>query len=179
MAGLPQKPHRTCVLAPPKNHEFRMTLFWLLCVCLVLAGLTVRRELAAVVNGLRLRFFGVRVRVATPRGCPYPPRSAVLPPEHYFLPPPRLYHPRRSVRLAFALGSRPRPPALLPSRPISLSEMAPGLGRADSSGVRSSVSARSHFFFTASASRRPAFFRARPSSPVSVRRDPSWKEQPS
>jgi hypothetical protein len=73
-----------------KNHEFRMTLIWLLCVCLVLAGLAVRREIAAVLNGLRLRIFGVPVRVPTPRRLPYPPRSAVPPPEHNFLPPPRV-----------------------------------------------------------------------------------------
>lgn len=67
-----------------------MTLFWLLCVCLVLAGLAVRREVAAVLNGLRLQVFGVRVRVPSPRRLPEPPRSTVPPPGHYFLPSPRI-----------------------------------------------------------------------------------------
>jgi hypothetical protein len=67
-----------------------MILFWLLCVCLVLAGLAYRREAAALLNGLRLQIFGVRVRVPTPQRLPYPPRSPVGPPAHNFLPPPRV-----------------------------------------------------------------------------------------
>ena len=45
-------------------------------------------EIAAVLNGLRLRFFGVPVRVPTSPRLPYPPLPAVPPPEHNFLPPP-------------------------------------------------------------------------------------------
>jgi hypothetical protein len=71
------------------NHEFRMTLFWLLCVCLVLAGLAYRRAAAAVLNGLRLQVFGVRVRVSRPQRLPCPPRAPVASPRHNFLPPPR------------------------------------------------------------------------------------------
>ena len=67
-----------------------MTLFWLLCVCLVLAGLAYRREAAAALHGLRLQIFGVRARVPSPQRLPYPPRSTDLPPKHNFLPPPRV-----------------------------------------------------------------------------------------
>jgi hypothetical protein len=67
-----------------------MTLFWLLCVCLVLIGLAVRRDVAAVLNGLRLQVFGVRARVPSPQRLPYPPRFPVPPPAQNVLPPPRV-----------------------------------------------------------------------------------------
>ncbi len=67
-----------------------MTLFWLLCVCLVLAGWAYRGAAAAVLNGLRLQVFGVRVRVSRPQRRPYPPRYPEPPPAQNFLPPPRI-----------------------------------------------------------------------------------------
>jgi hypothetical protein len=67
-----------------------MTLYWLLCVCLVLAGWAFRREVAAVLNGLRLQVFGVRVRVLRPHRRPYPPRYPEPPPAQTFMPPPRI-----------------------------------------------------------------------------------------
>jgi len=67
-----------------------MILFWLQCVGLVLAGLAVRRDAAATMNGLYLHFFGVRVRVACPKRPSYPLRSTVPPPMQHFLPTPRI-----------------------------------------------------------------------------------------
>jgi hypothetical protein len=67
-----------------------MILFWLLCVCLVLAGLAYRREVAAALHGLRLQLFGVPARVPSPQRLPYPPRSTDPLPAYNFLPPPRV-----------------------------------------------------------------------------------------
>jgi hypothetical protein len=84
-----------------------MSLFWLLCVSLVVGGLVFSREVRAALGDLRLQFFGVRVRVTRPRpGVPerqaaFPagyPRDAARrdPPDrprnspHDFLPPPRV-----------------------------------------------------------------------------------------
>jgi hypothetical protein len=66
-----------------------MTLFWFVCVCLVLCGLAVRREVTAVLEGLRLQIFGVRQRAVRPQRPPQPPPGAPRP-AHYFLPPPRV-----------------------------------------------------------------------------------------
>src|SRR5262249_39200127 len=60
------------VAAHTKNHEFRMTLFWLLCVSLVLGGLAHRRELRSALQDLWLHWFGVRVRVPHPARLPAP-----------------------------------------------------------------------------------------------------------
>jgi hypothetical protein len=67
-----------------------MTPFWLLCVCLVLCGLAFRREVTAVLNGLRLQVFGVRQRVISPRRLPQSPPPSAPRPTHNFLPPPRV-----------------------------------------------------------------------------------------
>ena len=67
-----------------------MTLFWLLCVCLVLCGLAFRREVTAVLDGLWLQVFGVRQRVVDPRRLPQPPQPSAPRPSHNFLPPPRV-----------------------------------------------------------------------------------------
>jgi hypothetical protein len=67
-----------------------MTLFWLLCVCLLLGGLAVRRDAAAVLHGLRLRFFGAPVRVKTPPPPAPPPCSGAPRPAPDFLPTPRV-----------------------------------------------------------------------------------------
>jgi hypothetical protein len=60
-----------------------MTLFWLLCVSLVLGGLAHRREIRAAVHELWLQWFGVRVRVARPERpsalSPRTPRQGSLP----------------------------------------------------------------------------------------------------
>jgi hypothetical protein len=65
-----------------------MTLFWLLCLCLVLGGLALRREVRAALGDLRLALFGVRVPVRRLRtsGPPGRPRNS----PHEFLPPPRV-----------------------------------------------------------------------------------------
>jgi hypothetical protein len=65
-----------------------MSLFWLLCLSLVLGGLIFRREVRAALGDLWLAFFGVRVRVSRPRRPARldRPRS----PPHDFLPPPRV-----------------------------------------------------------------------------------------
>jgi hypothetical protein len=82
------------------NHECCMSLFGLLCLCLVLGGLAFRREVRAVLGDLRLRLFGVRVRVVRsgPPAAAEHPRNS--PPG--FLPPPRV---------------RTRPGAVVPPRP--------------------------------------------------------------
>jgi hypothetical protein len=67
-----------------------MTLFWLLCLCLVLGGLAFRRAVVDTINGLRLQVFGVRVRVPSPQKLPHPPRSVAPQPARYSLPPPRV-----------------------------------------------------------------------------------------
>jgi hypothetical protein len=67
-----------------------MTLFWLLCVSLVLGGLAFRHPLRGALDDLWLYWFGVRVRAVRPQGPPPDPgRSAVPPSRHDFLPPPR------------------------------------------------------------------------------------------
>jgi hypothetical protein len=65
-----------------------MSLFWLLCLSLVLGGLVFRREVRAALDDLRLTFFGVRVRVSRPR-LPTPPDRPRKAP-HDSLPPPRV-----------------------------------------------------------------------------------------
>jgi hypothetical protein len=70
-----------------------MTLFCLLCVCLVLVGWTVRREVRAALRGMRLWLFGARVRVGRPPEPPAARRSAAPPPG----PPP------------FGVATRPGP----------------------------------------------------------------------
>jgi hypothetical protein len=64
-----------------------MTLFWLLCVCLVLGGLAVRPEARTALGNLRLHLFGVRVRASRPRQGPAQPACPLW--RHDFLPPPR------------------------------------------------------------------------------------------
>jgi hypothetical protein len=49
-----------------------MTLFCLLCACLVLVGWAVRRQAREKFEKLRLHFFGIRVRIIR---RPEPPRA--------------------------------------------------------------------------------------------------------
>jgi hypothetical protein len=78
-----------CDVAPQTtNHEFSMSLFWWLCLSLVLGGLAFRREVRAALGDLWLAFFGVRVRVSRPRVPALPDRPRHCP--HDFLPPPRV-----------------------------------------------------------------------------------------
>jgi hypothetical protein len=65
-----------------------MTLFWLLCVCLLLVGLAVYPEIRVRVGDLWLHWFGVRqpVPCSPRRPVSAPPRS----PPHHPLPPPRV-----------------------------------------------------------------------------------------
>ncbi len=65
-----------------------MSLFWLLCLSLVLGGLAFRREVRTALGDLRLQLFGVRVRVRR-WPVPVPPDRPCNPP-HDFLPPPRV-----------------------------------------------------------------------------------------
>lgn len=65
-----------------------MTLFWLLCVCLVLGGLVVHREVRAALADLWLSWFGICVRVRSER-VPRR-RTAAPPPRHDPLPPFRV-----------------------------------------------------------------------------------------
>jgi hypothetical protein len=67
-----------------------MTLFWLLCVILVLGGWAVRPERQVFWEDVRLRLFGVRVRVPSPRRPPRIDRHAAPSPRHDFLPPPQV-----------------------------------------------------------------------------------------
>jgi hypothetical protein len=65
-----------------------MTLLWLLCVCLVLGGLVFRQEVRAALEGLRLRLFGVPVRV---RRLPAQPTPDTSPDRRQdFFPPPHV-----------------------------------------------------------------------------------------
>ncbi len=66
-----------------------MTLFWLLCVSLVLGGLAFRRQVREALDGLWLRLFGVPVRVRARRPVPHA-RSTAPPGQHNLLPPPRV-----------------------------------------------------------------------------------------
>ncbi len=63
-----------------------MTLFCLLCVCLLLVGLIACTDTRARRSGLWLHWFGVRQPVprSPRRFVPVPPRS----PPHHRLPPP-------------------------------------------------------------------------------------------
>jgi hypothetical protein len=72
------------------GHEFRMTLFCLLCVVLTIGGLAFRREALRTLEGLLLQWFGVRVRaVRRPASeAPAQVRGRASPPA--FLPPPRV-----------------------------------------------------------------------------------------
>ncbi|HWG44008.1 MAG TPA: hypothetical protein VN688_14615 [Gemmataceae bacterium] len=65
-----------------------MTLFWLLCVCLLLVGLAVCPQVRAALEDLWLHWFGVRQPVprSSERPIPVPPRS----PPHDRLPPFRV-----------------------------------------------------------------------------------------
>jgi hypothetical protein len=65
-----------------------MTLFCLLCVCLLLVGLIACTEGRARLGELWLHWFGVRQPVprSLRRLVPVPPRS----PPHHRLPPPRV-----------------------------------------------------------------------------------------
>ena len=64
-----------------------MTLFWCLVVSLVLVGLALRREVRKALEGLRLHFFGVPVRVPAPQ-APEPRRRRAPSSGYGFLPPP-------------------------------------------------------------------------------------------
>jgi hypothetical protein len=64
-----------------------MTLLVLLCVCLVLGGWTVRREVCAAIGALRLHVLGVRVRAAARPAQPVT-HGLAAPPPPAFPPPP-------------------------------------------------------------------------------------------
>jgi hypothetical protein len=68
-----------------------MILLGSLCICLVLVGLAFRRQLRTALEGLRLRLFGVPVRVPSRPVRPLPPRPVAAPsrPGSLSLPPPR------------------------------------------------------------------------------------------
>jgi hypothetical protein len=68
-----------------------MILFWCACVCLMLGGLAFRQEVRAALEGLRLRLFGVRVRVPLRREpLPAPDRPVAFPSRQGSVPPPRV-----------------------------------------------------------------------------------------
>jgi hypothetical protein len=74
-----------------------MTLFCLLCVCLLLVGLAACPEIRARIGDLWLHWFGVRqpVPCSPRRPVSVPPRS----PPHHRLPPPRVLT-RAELRLS-------------------------------------------------------------------------------
>ena len=78
-----------------------MTLFWLLCVSLVLVGLFFRRELRKALREVRLHLFGVRVRARRLDPQARLPRFGDAPPCENLLP---------SFRVVTRAGPGPSPP---------------------------------------------------------------------
>lgn len=66
-----------------------MILFWLLCVCLLLVGLTVCPQVRAARSALGCRW--VAVRQSAPRSSRRPVSVLSRSPPHYRLSPPRLF----------------------------------------------------------------------------------------
>jgi hypothetical protein len=67
-----------------------MTLFWCLCVWLVLGVLAFRQTIRAALEGLRLRLFGAPVRVPVRQPLSRSFRRVALPSRHAYHPPFRV-----------------------------------------------------------------------------------------